>query len=126
MKSVLVDFSILHDEINVVRCIHQQANILGWVAVDDENIRKSPFLDHTKLSSGIGVLEAREGEDLTIIARYLLELLGGCKELVTIGEFLSEGIKGSAAKKRVGSPKNSELILLCQRNGISRAFCNYF
>ena len=79
LNSVLVDFPILHDDINVLLCIHQQANILGWVAVDDENIRKSPFLDYTKLSPGIGVFEAREGEDFTIVARYLLELLDGCK-----------------------------------------------
>ena len=51
-KCVFVDFPILHDEINVLLCIHQQANILGWVAIDDN---ESALTNHELANNQNGI-----------------------------------------------------------------------
>ena len=50
LNSILVNFSVLHDDINVLLCIHQQANIPGWVAIDDDDVRKCAFFFYSLFS----------------------------------------------------------------------------
>ena len=71
-KRILVDYSVLHDQGEVLFRLIEEVEVLERIAIDRQEIRIGAFFDRSEFAR-VGIARSGHGQQFRVVRRGLLE-----------------------------------------------------
>src|SRR5215510_7893418 len=115
-ERVLVDFSVLHDEDEVLGRILDQLDVLDRVAVDEKQVGQRAFFDDTE-RAGVRIAFAGQCQQFGVRSGGHCERLGGTVPADKRGQNCALLLRQRLRKQDIGPERRLDLVLLRQLVG---------